>query len=71
MQLTRTTDQLDTRSASEFAFQNVRPSAPSMLTGFTQPATAHTRDIGVWQWSNFRTAHLQTTSGVDYTRRQH
>ena len=38
-----------------------------MLTGFTQPATAHTRDIGVWQWSNFRTAHLQTTGGEDYT----
>ena len=40
-----------------------------MLTGFKQPASAHTRDIGIWQWSEFGavTAHLSTAAGVDYT----
>ena len=48
------TSRLQTASTSEFAFQqNLRPGAATMLTGFTQPTTAHTRDIGLWQWSNF------------------
>ena len=68
--LYRPSTQLDVRSASEFAFQNVRPSAPSMLTGFQQPASAHTRDIGIWQWSHFNTAHLATPDGTDVLPRQ-
>ena len=27
---------------------------------------AHTRDIGLWQWSHFRTAHIASPDGIDF-----
>ena len=65
--LKRSTHGVDPRSVSEFAFQQIPSDASSMLTGFTQPVSAHTRDIGVWQWHNFATAHLHTPAGLEYT----